>query len=174
VSERSDALRNRAAVLAAARTLFAQRGPDVALGAIADAAGVSRTTLYRNFATREDLAATVLQDNVALIEQRAAELTGQPEAALHLLRFVFDLQLSNRSVARVLGSDDARLVALGERTSAAFHPLVERARRRGQLHAGVTTHDFLLALQMAQVGLADGRSFDRVTGILLRGLFRSL
>ncbi|MCU0298019.1 MAG: hypothetical protein MUF33_05805 [Candidatus Nanopelagicales bacterium] len=75
---------------------------------------------------------------------------------------------------RDLDCPEGRLVALGERTSAAFDPLVERARRRGQLHAGVTTYDFLLALQMAQVGLADGRSFDRVTGILLRGLFRSL
>lgn len=170
--DRVDALRNRSAVLAAARRLFAQAGPDVPLQQIADAAGVSRTTLYRNFATREDLAATVLAENVSLIEQRAAELDGKPDAVSHLLHYVFDMQMANRSVSAVLSGDDVRLIALGSRTGAAFEPLVLHAREAGLLHDGVTTEDFLLVLKMAQAGLADNRWLDRVTGILERGLLR--
>src|SRR5258706_14731886 len=52
---RSDALRNRDRLLAAARELFAERGVDVAMADIARHAGVSNGTLYNRFPTREDL-----------------------------------------------------------------------------------------------------------------------
>lgn len=166
--ERSDAARNREAVLAAARQLFAERGATVPLAAIADRAGVSRTTLYRHFATREDLAATVLAENVALIEARAAILTGQDGAVLTLLDFVFDMQERNRSVLSVLTTDDARMVDLGERTAAAFEPLVEQAR--GTLRPGVSAADFLLTLQMAEAGVGEPEVFRRMRELLVRGL----
>lgn len=168
--ERLDAARNRHALLAAARRLFAEQGPDVAFGAIAEAAGVSRTTLYRNFASREDLAATVLEDNVAWIETRARALDGQPGAALTLLNEVFDLQARNRSVSRVLAGEDTLLVDLGRRTSAAFAPLVEQSQAVGLLHPDVHADDFLLALQMAEAGVADPKTFNRARVLLLRGL----
>ncbi len=168
--ERTDAARNREALLTAARTLFAEQGPDVALGMIADAAGVSRTTLYRNFATREDLAATVLAENVAVIEARALELDGAPDGLVSLLDFVFDMQARNRSVTRVLSAEDQRLVALATRTTAAFGPLVEQAR--GILHEHVQARDVLLTLQMAEVAAADAESFARARAILRRGLVR--
>lgn len=51
---RSDGLRNRAALLAAARELL-RREPDASVDAIAAAAGLSRRALYGHFATREEL-----------------------------------------------------------------------------------------------------------------------
>lgn len=58
---RADAVRRRAAIVHAARRLFAGHGSDVALEAVADAAGVGIATLYRNFPSRD-----ALVDEVAL------------------------------------------------------------------------------------------------------------
>jgi serine phosphatase RsbU (regulator of sigma subunit) len=55
---RSDAKQNRAAILDAAARLFEQ-SPAATLADIASAAGVSRSTVYRHFGTREQLAAAV-------------------------------------------------------------------------------------------------------------------
>ena len=52
---RADAERNRERILAAARDVFAERGLDAPLESIARRAGVGQATLYRRFATRQDL-----------------------------------------------------------------------------------------------------------------------
>jgi AcrR family transcriptional regulator len=62
--QRSDAARNRARLLAAARDVFAEGGLDAGVGEIADRAGVGRGTLFRNFPTKQDLIAAVLVDKM--------------------------------------------------------------------------------------------------------------
>src|SRR5829696_6098300 len=52
---RADAERNRERIVAAARDVFAERGLDAPLEAIAQRAGVGQATLYRRFPTRQDL-----------------------------------------------------------------------------------------------------------------------
>ncbi|HYS35566.1 MAG TPA: helix-turn-helix domain-containing protein, partial [Pseudonocardiaceae bacterium] len=52
---RADAERNRAALAAAAREVFAEQGLDAPLEHIAKRAGVGIATLYRNFPTRATL-----------------------------------------------------------------------------------------------------------------------
>ena len=56
---RKDAQRNREAILAAARELFAESA-DVPMYEIARRAGVGQATLYRNFPDRRNLAASLL------------------------------------------------------------------------------------------------------------------
>lgn len=63
---------NRRALLAAARRLFAQRGYDVPLHAIAREAGVGQGVLYRHFPRRVDLALAVFDENMDRLEAASA------------------------------------------------------------------------------------------------------
>lgn len=62
---RADAQRNRDAILAAAREVFDREGVLASLDGIAASAGVGNATLYRNFPTRDDLLAAVMQESIA-------------------------------------------------------------------------------------------------------------
>ncbi|HHU08621.1 MAG TPA: helix-turn-helix transcriptional regulator [Intrasporangiaceae bacterium] len=82
---RADARANRAAVLSAARTLFAERGVEVPLRAVATEAGVGIATLYRHFPDRDALilavAFDVLEDVHAVITRCEEDWDADPEAA---------------------------------------------------------------------------------------------
>ena len=82
---RSDAARRRQAIVREARRLFAAEGSDVALEAVAEAAGVGIATLYRNFESRTALADEVALPNLSDMQPAAAEaleaIGTTPEAA---------------------------------------------------------------------------------------------
>ncbi|MEV6279817.1 TetR family transcriptional regulator [Nocardia sp. NPDC051832] len=93
---RADAERSRAAILDAASRLLAEGVETGGLAAVAEAAGVTRQTVYAHFASREELFAAVAErisaDTVAALD--AADLDTGP-AADALLRI---LDLSWRAV----------------------------------------------------------------------------
>lgn len=66
------AARNRAALVAAAREIYAEYGLDAPLSAIARRAGVGQGVLYRHFPDRAAVATAVLEENVRQVEQAAA------------------------------------------------------------------------------------------------------
>ncbi|MFJ5265623.1 TetR/AcrR family transcriptional regulator [Streptomyces sp. NPDC088387] len=67
------AARNRAALITAAREIFAEQGLDAPLSAVARSAGVGQGVLYRHFPDRTAVVKAVLEENVRQVEQ-AAEL----------------------------------------------------------------------------------------------------
>ncbi|MEU6001047.1 helix-turn-helix domain-containing protein [Streptomyces sp. NPDC047197] len=67
------AARNRAALVAAAREVFAEQGLDAPLSAVARLAGVGQGSLYRHFADRDALTCAVLDENVQQVEQAESE-----------------------------------------------------------------------------------------------------
>lgn len=68
--ERVDAARNRERILCAARRLFAERGAScVSMDEIAEAAGVGKGTLFRRFGSRAALAAAVLSEDEARLQE---------------------------------------------------------------------------------------------------------
>jgi AcrR family transcriptional regulator len=93
---RADASRNVERILRAAGEAFAVRGPDVSLGEIAGRAGVGVATLYRRFASKEELLRAVLEKRMAEEIEPAVERARREddprqglavllEAALHLV-----------------------------------------------------------------------------------------
>jgi AcrR family transcriptional regulator len=77
-SKRSDALRNRDAILAAALQALTE-SPDASLNAIARRAGVANATLYRHFPTREELVLATYQLEVqGLVDAADLLLAEQP------------------------------------------------------------------------------------------------
>ena len=70
---RADAARNRAAIVAVARDVFAEHGLAAPLETIAARAGVGIGTLYRRFPTREKLVAAALVEKVAEYAEAARE-----------------------------------------------------------------------------------------------------
>ncbi|WP_216208012.1 TetR/AcrR family transcriptional regulator [Amycolatopsis aidingensis] len=76
-SERADAARNRARVLAAAERLFAERGAaNVTMDEIAREAGVGRGTLYRRYPDRAAIAVALLDEHERALQEQL--LRGEP------------------------------------------------------------------------------------------------
>lgn len=178
VPTRRDAARNRDLLVGAARRTFTALGPDAPLEEIAHAAGVSRTTLHRHFASREELATAVMQQNVADIEARAVALADVDDGAVRLYHYLLDVQLEAPWLSRVVAhSDRAGVGDLARRTAEALAPLVEQARAAGVLHPGVTTDDLLMTLPMAMaIQIVDPHTeraprSNQARTILHRGLF---
>ncbi|MFE3515206.1 TetR family transcriptional regulator [Streptomyces sp. NPDC059166] len=66
------AARNREALIAAAREIFASQGLYAPLSSIARRAGVGQGVLYRHFPDRDSVAIAVLEENVRQVEEAAA------------------------------------------------------------------------------------------------------
>ncbi len=141
--------RNRAAIIAAARQLFAEQGLQVPLSAIATAAGVGQAVMYRHFPDRLDLAYAVFADNFTELERLATETVG-PQAFHAVWRrivaytcesvgFVELVIEARREVPESINED--RLVAL------ITEPLA-RAQGAGLIDASWTARDVLLLQHM--------------------------
>lgn len=88
-NKRADALTNRARLLEAALTVFAQSGLDLEVTDIAARAQVGIGTLYRHFGNREDLLRAIItaivDDALAQISQAVQPYADDPRAALFAL-----------------------------------------------------------------------------------------
>src|SRR3954467_4896163 len=96
---RADAARNRARILDAARTAFAEAGLDVGVEEIARRAGVGKGTLYRRFPTKEALVRAIFDDILDEVERITDEVEQEssPQAAFaHYLSAAARMQADNQ------------------------------------------------------------------------------
>src|ERR1700759_2316242 len=135
---RADAVRNREKLLIAATELFAARGTDVSLEAIAKRAGVGIGTLYRHFPTRGALVEPAYRNEVAQLTAAAPSLLEQhpPDEALAewMERFVAYAiaKKGMRGALRMELFPDTR-----ERIVGAIAQLLEAGMRDGTLRADI-------------------------------------
>lgn len=181
---RADARRNREAVLAKAREIFAAGSfYDLRFDDFARLAGVGTGTLYRHFPTREALAEAVYRNEVATLCGRARELQATlpaAEALATFLRGMVGYLAAHHGLARTLatlmttGSD---VLAEGSRAlEQAVTDLVAAAVRDGHLRDDVPAGAVMMALH--GIGAAHDRpdwraEADGVITLVLDGLRRS-
>ena len=108
MTERADAARNRAAVLAAAHRLICELGQDGAsMDQIAAAAGVGKGTLFRRFGDRAGLLAALADQQIAdwqpgLIARSRDESVDAGRRAVRFMTDVCDMMLKQRPVMRAI------------------------------------------------------------------------
>jgi AcrR family transcriptional regulator len=149
---RADATRNRDAILAAAREVFAEHGLEASLEEIAARARVGIATLYRRFPSRQHLVGAAFVEKVARYAdaaQAALDITDPWEAFSSLVRTICDLQAGDRGLADLLAMTLPAEEHV-ERLRAAAHEhlitLVNRAKAAGVLRADFVTEDLLILL----------------------------
>jgi AcrR family transcriptional regulator len=181
--KRSDARRNRDAILAAALEALTA-SPDASLNAIAKRAGVANATLYRHFPTREELVFATYQHEVRKLVD-AAGLLLQEQAPIDALRDWVE-RLARYAVTKHGLADALRKATTpGSDLSstdtysaivAALDRLLQANISDGTLRRGLDADDVILALaglwQLDPAG--DWRAqAQRIYDIVLSGLQRS-
>jgi AcrR family transcriptional regulator len=149
---RADARRNRERLLAAARDVFVNRGPDAPLDAISAAAEVGIGTLYRRFPDRRALVRAVVIDVLGLAAEEARlALTEEPDAFQALASYLhraLDLRISAVMPALLdhIPPDDEEIASIRTHSWGLFQQLVDRAHAAGTLRRDATFADigFLL------------------------------
>lgn len=157
---RKDAQRNREAILAAARDLFAESA-DVPMCEIARRAGVGQATLYRNFPDRRNLVAALIVEQMEQTEQLAAEHAGDPDAFFVLIRNVVETMARFHALGE-LAHEDACLGSALDRRRRRLAELLQEpiadAKAAGKLRDDLTIDDVFLMVSMLKgaVDRSDG------------------
>jgi AcrR family transcriptional regulator len=160
---RADAERNRQAIICAAAEVFAAEGSEVTLERIAGAAGVGVGTIYRRFATIEELVGVVFEEKMTRYADRteqAAELAlTQPwEAFRDYMLFILEQQASDIAFSDVILSPRRGTERFRQQTKRALRAsiqLVDRARGAGAIRPDFDHSDLYLLMQ-ANAGLVRG------------------
>jgi AcrR family transcriptional regulator len=177
---RADARRNRDAIIAAAKKLFADEGLDAQMPDVAKAAKVGVGTVYRHFPTKEDLIAALAADRFERLAEQAREgiAADDPwEGLCDFIRFSAEIQADDRGLCEVMGSRpevmNASALAVG--LDELCDQLVKRAQRSGELRKDIEWEDIpmiacgLGRITPAEHGPAVGR-WPRLVEIVIDGL----
>jgi len=147
-TRRADAERNRAKILAAARTVFAGPDAQVSMAEISRRAGVGMATLYRNFPSRQELLEALFMDEVNAVCTAAETLDGETPGAVLIawLHRFFAFATSKRHVA-------SELLVHVDSSNPVFNESRARVLTAGRplLVAAQHTHDVRDDLSLEQV-----------------------
>jgi AcrR family transcriptional regulator len=176
---RKDAQRNREAILAAARELFAESG-DVPMYEVARRAGVGQATLYRNFPDRRNLAAAILAEHMEGTERLAVEHADDPDAFFVLLRDIVQTMARFHALGDLAREDTCLGSALErrrQRLAELMKDPLRSAKAAGALRRDLTIDDVFLVVSIIKgaVEPADGpaaraAAASRALALVLDGL----
>ena len=177
---RSDARRNREQLVASARELIAREGPGVSVEEITQHAGLGMGTLYRHFATKDELIDAVLEDAFAELVELARQAAAEEDAWTGLTTFLEQAlarHVANRGLKDVLASREhgRRRAAMRTRIRPFLRGLIERAQAQGTLRSDFTSEDLPLLFWTAGRVIETTATvapdyWRRYLGLLLDGL----
>ncbi|MCX7522861.1 TetR family transcriptional regulator [Microbacterium sp. STN6] len=164
---------NRAALVAAAREIFAEEGFAAPLSAVARRAGVGQGSLYRHFPDRIALAVAVFDDNLAALEALADD---ERSTLRDLFDVVTEQALESTALVDMLMSarNDARSEHLGTRVLAVIDAILARDQAAGRIRDHVEPADVMLAISMLASILSKSEPGERAeTATRARAMFRA-
>ncbi len=180
---RSDARRNRNAIVCAARELFAEKGMDVQMDEIARRAKVGVGTLYRHFPAKEDLLDAVIARRFERLAERAVEAVRRAsrgeawEAFRDYVEWSAELQAGDRALSEAMATRSERMhaAAVGSGLVTQLELLLEQAMRAGALREDLVVEDIpAMVCSIGSVAVAaaekPGWRWDRVLAIWLDGV----
>ncbi|MGP4045913.1 TetR/AcrR family transcriptional regulator [Streptomyces sp. 2A115] len=147
---RSDAVRSRKLLREAAAAAFAEEGTNVSIAQIAERAGLAKGTVFRHYATKEDLVAAIVCENTdTLVDtgERLEQAADAGEALRDFMTAIIEVQARDRAFCEVAAGivhDQPAIRAGTERLQAIADALADRARRQGAIRPDITGRDIML------------------------------
>lgn len=157
---RTDAERNRGRIIEAATAAFARHGLDVPLEDVAEEAGVGIGTLYRRFASREELIGACFERRLAEYASAAEDALAAADGWTGFSRYVeriCEMQAADRGLAGVLNRSLPNARSLEAHRARGYELsllLIKRAQAEGSLRPDVVAEDLAL-LFMANAGVIE-------------------
>jgi len=147
--ERSDAARNREALVRAAIAAVHREGPHVSLAAIAADAGVGIGTLYRHFRTREDLLNFLARRSFEQVLSNVQAAEGEGTTAGDTLRRFIEAAIVQRNelVLPLHGGPPVtapETLAVRDQVHSAVQRIIERGRADGTISQDATPRDVVV------------------------------
>src|SRR5688500_9698641 len=176
---RRDAAANRERVLDAATELVRSEGEKVPMATIAERAGVGIGTVYRHFATREELLGALVHRSFGIALENAGAAAAHPGPALEGVRLFFLATLRDRErfVLPLHGGPAVFTPATRQRQAdvrTALRALLERGQAAGELRADLTPEDLIVATSLLSRPLPGTRDWDalarRQIDLMINGL----
>lgn len=177
---RADALRNREHILAVARELFAEEGPNVTLDDVVRRSGLGVGTLYRHFPTRDALVEALYLselEKLVVAEQELAK-THSPVEALRAWMILFlDLIATKISIKEALsamvGGTEELYAKSGEMLRSTMTSLTDRAVAAGEIRLEFEPLDLLRAISGVAMASPDSNWHEnarRMVDVLIAGM----
>lgn len=176
---RSDARLNAAAIVEAAKVVFARSGVDAPAKEITDLAGVGVGTMYRAFPLRSDLVAAVVEKEIDACADVAVSLAADNEPGEALAQWVQHytaLVATKQGFAAALHSHDPGLKGIApyvrQRLEPALQSLLDTAQETGVIRTELTANDVIIAVALLCHPIPDeGVAFNqRLVSVFLNGL----
>ena len=178
---RKDAERNRQRVLEAARELFAVRGMEATLNDVAHHANVGVGTVYRRFATKEELVEAIFEDGidqVVCLAEAALRHEDSWDGFVWFVEHLCELTATDRGLREMVYSKaygGSRVDCARLRLTPPISKLVERARDDGYLRPDVEPTDMPIVSMLAGTvsewaGHVDPELWRRYVTLLLDGM----
>jgi AcrR family transcriptional regulator len=169
---RKDAVRNHERVVTAAAETFREHGSEASVPQIAARAGVGKATVYRSFATKEDLLEAITRLSLDELGQRTAPALRETDAYEAFQGYVlglFEVLARDRLLAERLSTVASPAAASILETLAAT---MERARTSGKIRADANKLDLRVlvcgpALQLLRLGETDPATWRRYGEMVL-------
>ena len=150
---RKDAARNRDALIAAGRLVFAERGLDASLDDVARRAGVGVGTAYRRFANKFELARAIFVqsiDDVIALAEEAETAERAWDGIARLIAGSAEAQAADRGLREILMGfhDDEQFEHVADRMWPPVERLIARGQAEGDVRADVRPSDLWAVLTM--------------------------